>query len=108
MRFFPHIVVEVEEDCCFFFLGTLLERYHEYTSKISLHLFHEDMHFNSANLTQMALNLAVRRKHSDRLFKEIYIDSEKLHDDYLGPSTSEQKHLVLLSCQLCEWLLLKD
>jgi hypothetical protein len=56
----------------------------------------------------MALNLTVRLKRHGSLFKEIYIDSEKLNDEYLGPSTNEHKHLVLLSCQLCEWLLLKD
>ena len=91
MHFFAHITIEIEEDCCFFFLGSLLERFEEHTSKLSLHLYPQDypLALNGSPMTQMALNLTVKSLRHQKLMREIYIDSEELNDSFMGPTTND-------------------
>ena len=42
------------------------------------------------------------------MYKEIYIDCEELSFHNFNPNNSSEKYMILLSMQLCEWLLLKD
>ena len=88
MGLFSLVVIVIEVDCCFFFLGTLLERFQHLASKISLHLIQEDL-LNGTLLTQMAMNLSIKLRRNGSLLKEIYIDSELLNDEFYGASNSD-------------------
>ena len=92
------------------FTATVLERFEKLNSRISLEINVEGAG-DCRNYVHLLVILAIKKETRNQaidLYKEIYIDCEELNYHNFNPNSSVDKYMVLLSMQLCEWLLLKD